>query len=367
MKKDLLMIAGAMPLHPDVLASLSKPIINHRGKDFTKIFFQTEKLAKKVFKTNNQVFILPCSGTGSLEAVISNVMFPEDKVLVCVNGFFGERLKNIMLSRLIKPVVLEKKWGEPIIADDVTSIIKKDSEIKSVFLVHNETSTGVISNIEKISKEIKKLNPNLLVLVDAVSSLGGTDIRTDEWDLDVVVTASQKALMGPPGMSLISISDKVWEKINSSKSSSYFFNLKVIKDEGSRGMTAFTPCIPILFGLKKALEILLEEGLDNIFKRNLFMRDMVINAIESMGLELLSDHRYASPTVTTVKLPQNINSQTLREYAENEYSVTFAGGLGQNASNFFRVGHMGYIFPNDVIVSMSALEKTLNHLRDTSI
>jgi len=366
MKKDFLMIAGPMPLHPEVLASLSQPIISHRSKDFSEIFLQTVELAKKVFKTNNQIFILPCSGTGGLEAVISNLMSPGDKVLVCVNGFFGERFKIMMLAYSIKPIILEKDWGEPINPDDIISILKKDPEIKSVFMVHNETSTGVISNIKEISKEIKKLDSNVLIIIDAVSSLGGADIQTDEWGLDVVVAASQKALMAPPGLCLISISDTAWKRINSSKSPRYYFDLRLIKDEGSRGMTLVTPPIPIVIGLRKALQILLEEGLDNVFNRNLLMRDMIIEAIESMDLTLLGDRRYASPTVTAVKLPPNINSQILREYVANEYSVTFAPGLGRIANEYFRIGHMGYTFPNDVIVAISALEKSIEHFRNVT-
>jgi aspartate aminotransferase-like enzyme len=366
MKKDFLMIAGPMPLHPEVSASLSQPIISHRSKDFSEIFLQTVELAKKVFKTNNQIFILPCSGTGGLEAVISNLMSPGDKILVCVNGEFGEDFKNMMLAYSIKPIILEKGWGEPINADDVISILKKNPGIKSVFIVHNETSTGVISNIKEISKEIKKLDSNILVIIDAVSSLGGADIQTDEWGLDVVVAASQKALMAPPGLCLISISDTAWKRINFSKSPRYYFDLRLIKDEGSRGMTLVTPPIPIIFGLRKALQILLEEGLDNIFKRNLLMRDMVIKAIELMDLKLLGDRRYASPTVTAVKLPPNINSQVFREYVANEYSVVFAPGLGYMANEYFRIGHMGYIFPNDVIVAISALEKSIKHFRNVT-
>jgi len=366
MKKDFLMIAGPMPLHPEVLASLSQPIISHRSKDFSEIFLQTVELAKKVFKTNNQVFILPCSGTGGLEAVISNLMSPGDKILVCVNGFFGERFKIMMLAYSIKPIILEKGWGEPINTDDVISILKKDLEIKTVFIVHNETSTGVISNIKEISKEIKKLNSNVLVIIDAVSSLGGVDIQTSEWGLDVVVAASQKALMAPPGLCLISISDSAWKRINFSKSPRYYFDLRLIKDEGLRGMTLVTPPIPIVVGLRKALQILLEEGLDNVFNRNLLMRDMIIEEIESMDLTLLGDRRYASPTVTAVKLPSNITSIVLREYVASEYSVTFAPGLGNIANEYFRIGHMGYTFPNDVIVVISALKKSIKHFRNVT-
>ncbi|PKP58275.1 aminotransferase [Candidatus Atribacteria bacterium HGW-Atribacteria-1] len=366
MKKDFLMIAGPMPLHPEVLASLSQPIISHRSKDFSEIFLQTVELAKKVFKTNNQIFILPCSGSGGLEAVISNLMSPGDKVLVCVNGFFGERFKSIMLAYSIKPIILEKGWGEPINTDDVISILKKDPEIKSVFIVHNESSTGVISNIKEISKEIKKLDSNILVIIDAVSSLGGTDIQTDEWSLDVVVAASQKALMAPPGLCLISISDTAWKRINSSKSPRWYFDLRLIKEEGSRGMTLVTPSIPIIIALRKALQILLEEGLDNVFNRNLLIRNMIIEAIELMDLKLLGNRRYASPTVTTVKLPPNINPEVLIDYIANEYSVIFAPGLGRIANETFRIGHMGYIFPNDVIVAISALEKSIKHFRNVT-
>ena len=364
MKKNLLMIAGPIRLHPEVLTALSRQIIGHRSNEFVEVLFQILEFAKKIFKTKNQISILPCSGSGGLEAIITNFMSPNDKMLVCINGHFGELFKRMMLAHSLKPIILEKDWGEPINSADVLSILRRNPGINSVFLVHNETSTGVISDIKEISKQIKEFNSEIMIIIDAISSLGGVDIQTDQWDLDVVVTSSQKALMAPPGLCLISMSDNALKRIKYSKFPRYFFDFNLINNRLSKGMTLATPPVSIIIALKTALQILLEEGLDSFFNRNLLMRDMVIEEIESMDLKLFGDRKYASPTVTTVELPPSINSQTLRDYIEKNYSVTFAQGLGRIENESFRIGHMGYIFPNDIVVAMSALKKSIQHFRN---
>jgi len=360
-KKQFLMIAGPMPLHPNVLSAMSTPIIGHRSRDFRNLFLETVSLAKKVFRTKKDVLILPCSGTGGLEAVVSNLMSPGDNIVVGLNGFFGNRFVDIMNAYGVECIPVDVDWGMPITLQDIIKTVDNYDRIKAVVIVHNETSTGVISDIADIAREVKKKDPNILVIVDAMSSLGGIDVRTDEWDLDVVVSASQKALMAPPGLCLMAISEAAWKTMEYTQLPRFYFNLQKIRQEGINGMTFTTPAVPIIFGLKKALQLLLNEGTENIFKRNLIMRDMLIDSITPLGFSLIANNKnYASTTVTALKLPHGIHSEEFRDHVEKRYSVLLAPGLGDLAQDCFRVGHMGYITPNDIIVTISAIKHSLN-------
>jgi len=356
-----LMIAGPMPLHPEVLASLSTPMISHRSREFSSIFSETIASAKHIFKTTHDVVILPCSGTGGLEAVVSNFMSPGDSVAVAINGFFGDRFADIMRAYGIEPILVKVDWGRPVLAKDVVETIQRHPDVKAVFVVHNETSTGVISEIADISRAVKAINPNILVVVDAVSSLGGADIRTDKWNLDVVVSSTQKALMAPPGLCIISISDAAWQSMEFTSSPRYYLDLRRIRKEGQQGMTLVTPPVPIVFGLKKALQLLLQEGLQNVFKRNLEMRDKVISAIKPLGIKLVAKEKYASPTMSALRLPPGISSQEFRDHVEARYSLLLAPGLGPLAHDCFRIGHMGYVAPSDISATMSVLKRALGH------
>jgi aspartate aminotransferase-like enzyme len=361
--KPILMITGPMPLHPDVLASISTPMISPLGDKFRQIFSETVTLAKKVFKTNNDVLILPCSGTGGLEAVVANFMSQGDDVILGLNGFFGERVSDIMKTYEIEPIRIEVEWGKPILVKDVVETLTQYPKVNSVVIIHNETSTGVISDVANIAKAVKEINPNILMIVDAISSLGGTDFRTDEWNLDVVVSSSQKALMAPPGLCLMAVSEAAWEVSKSSLLPKYYFDLHKIKQEGLQGMTPFTPPIPIIFGLKRALELLLKEGLETVFQKNIMMRNMVLQAIQPSSLTLVSEKKYASPTMSALRLPVGISSQEFISHVEAKYSVVLAPGLGILSRNCFRIGHMGYITLNNINETMTALEKSLKYFQ----
>jgi aspartate aminotransferase-like enzyme len=362
--KPILMITGPMPLHPDVLASISTQMINHRGDKFKQIFSETVTLAKNVFKTNNDVLILPCSGTGGLEAVVSNFMSPGDHVILGLNGFFGDCFSNIMKAYGIEPIRIAVEWGKPILVKDVVETLTQYPRVNAVVIIHNETSTGVISNIAKIAKAVKAINPNILMIVDAISSLGGTEVKTDEWGLDVVVSASQKALMAPPGLCLMTVSETAWEVSKSSSLPKYYFDLHKIKQEGLQGMTFVTPPIPIVFGLKRALELLLKTGLETVFQKNIMMRNMILQAIQPIDLTLVADKEYASPTMSALRLPRSISSQKFRDHIEAKYSVVLASGLGILSQDCFRIGHMGDITLNNINETITALEKSLKYFQE---
>ena len=351
-----------MPLHPEVLSSLNTPMISHRSKEFSKLFNELVELAKCIFRTSNDVLVLPCSGTGGLEAVVSNLMSPRDKVVIAINGYFGDRFNDIMRAYGLEPISVDVNWGNPVLVEDVIETLKQHPDVKAFFIVHNETSTGVISNIEEITRAVKSINPGILVVVDAVSSLGGTDIRTDDWNIDIIVSSSQKALMAPPGLCMIAISNTAWKTMESTSLPRYYFDFRRIKQEGDQGMTLVTPPVPIIFGLRKALQLILQEGIDNVFQRNMVMRDMVLKAIKPIGIKLVAKKKYASPTVSALRLPPGVSSQEFRGHVESHYSLLLAPGLGPLEHDCFRIGHMGYINPNDIAVTMSVLERALKDI-----
>lgn len=358
-KKLNLMIPGPMPLHPEVQLAYCKPIISHRSSEFGEIYGEAMKLGKQVFKTRNDVFIMSSSGTGALESAVANLLNVDDKVIAANNGLFGEHMADIIRSYGIDPIIVKEDYGKPITPEGITAVLKKNPDVKAVFVIHNETSAGVTSDLESIAGEIRRINRDILIIVDAVSSLGGVNIETDNWDLDVVVSSSQKALAAPPGLSLISISDRAWKVSEKSKMTKYYFDWHRLKPESLRNMPFTTPPVHIVFALRRALQLLLEEGLDNVFNRNKAMRDMIIDAIEPLGLRLVPERKYASPTCTALRLPQGISSIKFRDHVFNKYSVLLGPGLGDISSDTFRIGHMGYIFPNDILLTLRVLELAL--------
>ncbi len=358
-KKLNMVIPGPMPLHPEVQLAYCKPMISHRSSEFGEIYGETMRLAKEVFKTRNDVFIMSSSGTGALESSVANLLNVEDKVVIANNGLFGEHMADTISSYGIEPVVLKEAYGKPVTPEGITAVLKGNPDSKALFIIHNETSAGVISDLEGIVGEARRISRDILIIVDAVSSLGGVNIETDNWDLDVVVASSQKALAAPPGLCLISISDRAWKAAESSKLPKYYFDWHRLKNESVRNMPFTTPPVHIVFALRRALQLLLEEGLENVFNRNRAMRDMILDAIGPLGLTLVPERKYASPTCTALRLPGGINSVKFRDHVFNRYSTLLGPGLGDLSADTFRIGHMGYVFPNDILLTLKILELAL--------
>ncbi|MBC7336521.1 MAG: alanine--glyoxylate aminotransferase family protein, partial [Clostridia bacterium] len=248
----------------------------------------------------------------------------------------------------VEPEVLTYEWGTAARAEDVAERLRRDTagEIKAILVQHNETSTGVLNDLEAISRA-RGDHPALLI-VDAISGLVAADLKTDAWGLDVVITGSQKAFMIPPGLAMLSVSQRAWEAAARCKNRRYYFDLQAAKEFFAKGQTPFTPAVSVFFGLREALKMLRAEGLAAAFARHRLYRDMIRAGVKALGLELLAPDEIASPAVTAVKTPAGLTPRDIRTPLREKYGVVTAGGQGKLSDSIFRFGHLGYVDPTDL-------------------
>jgi aspartate aminotransferase-like enzyme len=362
MPKNFLLIPGPTPVPQDVLLEMAREMINHRGSEFANLLKTNTDLLKKVFKTENDVLILTASGTGGMEAAVANFFSQGDEVLVGVCGVFGERFAKICKAYGLNVKTIVTEPGKGIEPEVLEKALKENPNVKAVFLTHNETSTGVTNNLKELAPIVKE-NPERLLIVDAVSSLGAIDLPTDELKIDVVVTASQKALETPPGLAMVSVSELAWKFNEKANLPRFYFDLRQAKKFLDEGATPFTPAVSIFFALKKSLENILNRGLENNFKRHSLLGKAVREAIKAIGVtKLLADERWASDTVTPVIPPDGVNPDDLRKYIRSKFGVVLAGGQGNLKGKIFRIGHVGYVEPTDILVALSAVEISLENV-----
>jgi len=337
-------------------------MMNHRGPEFKAL--QDEVLAglKQVFQTKNDVFLLTCSGTGAMEAAIVNTCSPGDLVLSCSIGVFGDRFAKIAAAFGAQVEKMDIEWGKAADPKRLQERLKKDGErkIKAVLVTHNESSTGVTNDLEAIAKVVRE--HGALLLVDAVSSLAAIDLKTDAWGVDIVASASQKALMNPPGLGFVSVSERAWKAYETAKMPRFYMDVKAAKDYLERGQTPWTPALPQIFGLQVSLRTILSEGLKASFERHRRMGKAVRDGVAAMGLQLFADPARASNTVTAIISPDGITPAAIRKHLLEKYSVVLAGGQQKLMDSIFRIGHMGYVSEAEVIACLAALGTALNEL-----
>ena len=350
---------GPTPIPDNIVDAMSGPMINHRGPEFGEIITKTTEQLKQVFMTKNDMYILTASGTGSLEAAIVNTLSPGDRVIAATAGAFGDRFVDMAEAFGADVKRMDFEWGGPMNPDDIRKALKAEPNIKAVLVTHNETSTGVTHPVEEIAKIVKGEFDKLL-LVDAVSSLGCIPLPVDAWDCDMVGTASQKGFMIPPGLSFISVSERAWEAQQTAKMPRFYFDLAMAKQYLEQGQTPFTPNLSAMYGLSKALDILLKEGMENVFGRHATIAQFTRDNMRDIGLELLvSDEKYASNTVTAVKIPEGVDSKALVGKMRTEHNVVLAGGQGWMSNDIFRVGHLGSVEKSDITEVVDALKIVL--------
>ncbi|KUK41231.1 MAG: Aminotransferase, class V [Clostridia bacterium 62_21] len=356
-RKLRLMIPGPTPVPPAVQEAMSRPIMGHRSKEFARISEGLYHKLQQVLQTENQVFILTSSGTGGMEAAVANTINPGDKVLVLVTGKFGERWRD--LARIYGADVIEMNfgWGNPVDVDAVKARLDAEPGICAVLATHNETSTGVVNDIAALGAMLRKRDA--LLVVDAVSSLGGIEIRTDAWGVDILVTASQKALMLPPGLAVISVSPRAWERIDACRAPRYYFDLPAARKALAKWNTAYTPAVSLFYGLDAALDLILAEGLRRVFARHKRLAAATRAAVKALGLQLLPPEAAASPVVTAVRAPRGDDADELRKVLADRFGIYFAGGQGELKGRIFRIAHMGYVDEADILCAIAALEVAL--------
>ena len=346
--KKNLMIPGPTKVSRNVLKEMSREIRPHYGEEWVKDFKNIIKKLKKIFKTKNQILVFPGTGSLAIESAISSSINFGDEVLICHNGFWGERFIEICKSWKIKSTVLRKKFNQPIKANDIEEQLRKNKNIKAVLLVHVETSTGLSNPLQEIAKVVKKYNA--LFIVDSIAGLGGVKIETDLWNIDFLITSSQKCLGAPAGLGFLSISKSAEKKIISKSKRNnigWSTNIKNIYDykEKWKGWHPHGPTtapVSLYLALEKSLENIFTEKLINVYARHIKIRNFVRKSIRNLGLQLfIESDEYAAETLTTFLLPKKINPKVFMNNIKKKHSIILSGDLGYVHKQLIRVGHMG--------------------------
>ena len=350
---------GPTPIPDDIVEAMTNPMINHRGPEFAALIKKSTEQLKQVFMTKNDLLILTASGTGALEASIVNTLSPGDRVIAATAGAFGDRFVDMAEAYGADVKRMDFEWGGPIDPEAIRKALHDEPNIKAVLVTHNETSTGVTHPVEEIAKIVKGEFDKLL-LIDAVSSLGCIPLPVDAWDCDMVGTASQKGFMIPPGLSFISVSERAWEAQQTAKMPRFYFDLTLAKRSLEGGQTPFTPNLSAMYGLSRALDLLLEEGMENVFGRHATIGQLTRDGVRELGLKLLvEDEAYASDTVTAIKVPEGVDQKALMGKMRTEHNVVLAGGQGKLTADIFRIGHLGSVDKSDITEVMDALRVVL--------
>ncbi|NMA55018.1 MAG: alanine--glyoxylate aminotransferase family protein [Firmicutes bacterium] len=363
-RRKYLQIPGPTNIPDRVLRSLAQPIISHRGPEFEQLVADCIEGLKKVYRTENDILILPSSGSGALESAIVNLFSPGDTIAAASLGVFSERVALIAERHGLNVIRITKEWGQAIKPPEIAQVLADDRghKIKAVCLPQNETTSGVANDLKAISQTIKETGHPALIMVDAVSSLACMPLETDAWGIDIVVSGSQKGLMLPPGLGIVSVSPKAWTLIEQSTMPKWYWDYQIIKDRLKTNQFPYTPPTSIFFGLKEALAIIEEEGLENVFARHKQIAEAVRNSSKAMGLELFAEQGYESNSVTVICLPQNVKYEDLERLLYEKYGLVIGGGLQKLQGQIFRIGHLGLIHNTDVYAIMCAVEAALVEL-----
>jgi len=356
LKKRYLMAPGPTPVPPDVLAANAAEVLHHRGPDFRALMLRTLARLKEVCRTRNDVLLFTASGSAAFESAVVNLLSPGERALAVSAGEFGERWGKLARAYGVDVQELRYAWGETPRPDDVRTRLE-ETGAAVVFLVHSETSTGVVADIDALARAAHEAGAT--VVVDAVSSLGAVPVETDAWGLDVVVAGSQKALMTPPGLSLATVSEAAWERRRTATLPRFYFDWEPMRAALETGSTPFTPAVTTVAALDVALGMLLEEGLEAAFARHAALGRACREGAKAMGLELFSPDEERSAVVTAILTPDGVDARELVLELRDRFGITVAGGHGELGARMFRIGHIGYYDVLDITIALAAVEALL--------
>src|ERR1700688_3304888 len=360
--RHFLHIPGPTPLPDRVLRAMDTPIIDHRGPEFAKLAKKCLDGIKTIFKTTNPVIIYTATGTGAWEGALVNTLSPGDHVLMVETGQFAALWKKMAENLGLKTEFITTDWRTGVDAAAVEARLRevKKHEIKAVCLLHHETSTGCLSPVPEVRKAIDKAGHPALLLVDTISSLASTDYRHDEWGVDVTVGGAQKGLMLPPGMSFNAVSDKALAANKTSKLTKSFWAWDEMLQMNKVGFFPYTPATQMLQGLAVGIELLHEEGLDNVFARHARLAEATRRAVRGWGLELLAtDPREYSNTLTAIVVPDGHDADAFRSLALDTFNISFGASFGPYAKKYFRIGHLGDVNDGWLMGVLSMTEMAL--------
>jgi aspartate aminotransferase-like enzyme len=360
MQKRYLFSPGPTMIPPEVSLKMAAPIMHHREPEFEQVIADIRQGLKYLFQTKSEVLVFSSSGTGAMEGAISNVLAKEDKALVVRSGKFGERWGEICKAFGIEFVPVDVEWGRAVRADQIQRALASNPPIRAVYTQATETSTGVRHPVKEIAQIVKRYEDTLLV-VDAITGIGVFDLPMDAWGLDVVISGSQKALMLPPGLSFVALSQKAWRFVERSDLPKYYFDFKKELKSTMKNQSSYTPAISLYLGLRESLRMIQEEGLEAIFRRHEKLARATRCAVKALGLEPYAPDS-PSPALTAVRIPEGIDGLRLQDLFFERFGITVAEGQDQAKGKIIRIAHLGYYDKLDVLMVISALEMLLKEM-----
>ncbi len=357
----LIMLPGPTNVPDRVMRALSTAMIGHRGSEFHELHDEIKEGLQYLFQTKGDVFALTCSGTGGIECAISNIVKPGDEVLVGVSGVFAERVAMAVERRGGKAIRVEAPWRRGVTVEEVKRVLE-EREAKAVIIVYNETSTGVTNrHMREIARVARE--HGALVVCDAISILGGDELPVDEWGIDICVGGSQKCIACPPGLAVLSVSERAWEVIEANPYRPFYFDLVRYREFSEKKKeTPYTPALSLFWALNEALKIIREEGLENRIKRHRTCARAFYEAMKAMGLKIYPEAGWESNTVIAVEIPEGVEDAKLRRIMKEKYGILIAGGFDKLAGKIFRIGNMGIVSQREVLLTVAALENALRDL-----
>ena len=351
------MTPGPTPVPPEVLAALAEPVVHHRGRDFRETYERCLARLRDVYRTEHDVLLFTSSGTGAFESSVANLTSPGDRALVVSAGSFGERWAAMTKAFGADLVHLRLEWGETPEPEDLRSALAAAGDVRVVYLVHSETSTGVVADVQALTAVAK--DAGALVVVDAVSSLGAVPVETDAWGIDVVVSGSQKALMCPPGLAFASVSPAALAAAAHATSPRFVYDWERTRVAQTKLDAPFTPAVSLVRALDVALGMLLDEGLEAAFVRHARLGRACREGVKAMGLELFSPDEDRSAVVTAIRAPDGVDATRVVAELRERFGITIANGQGELKGKIFRIGHIGWFDVFDITTALAALELTL--------
>ena len=358
-----LRIPGPTFVPQTVLNATARPMINHRGPEFAALMAGLTRALQDYLNTQNDVLLVSASGSGGMEAAIVNTLSSGDRVLLFVNGAFGEKFASICKAYGVDARRVDVPWGravEPELVRDELAKEKGKDAAKAVLITHNETSTGVLNPLREISEVVRESGK--LLIVDSISGAGGVDLEIDDWGIDVLITASQKAWGAPPGVAIVTMSERAWKAYEKSNLPKAYFDLQACRTALEKGATPATPALTIFIGLQESLRLMAEEGHSGIIKRHRDLAYATRRGLQALNLGLFADERFASPCVTAFRMPARVDPKNLLRILRDDYDTVIGSGQGRVEAQIARVGHMGFVTLQDMIAFFAALEPALKDL-----
>jgi len=340
-----------------VLLKMAEPIFHHRTPQYETLFAAVNAKLKKFFLTEGDVFTLASSGSGAMEAAVVNILSKGDKAIAVRGGKFGERWYELCVSYGIETVPIDVEWGYAVTPQKIKKALDENPGVKAVFTTQSETSTGILTDLKAIGEAMKDYDAALVT--DAVSGLGVHELRPDEWGVDMVVAGSQKTIMLPPGLGFISVSKNSWERVEHSDLPKYYWDLKKYKKALEKNQNPFTPPVSLIVGLNETLDMILDEGLENIWKKNAIIAQAMRAGVNAIGLEIFP--KDPSNVLTAISLPPDIDGAALVK-ALKKNGIFPAGGQGTLKGKIIRIAHIGYLDEYDVLTALSGLERSLKEI-----